>query len=69
MRNINLNESISKIQDIAMDMEGLMNVDMNEVQILIIKGFCGEISKEIISILEYIKGEILNISEEMKSIN
>jgi hypothetical protein len=69
MRNINLNESISKIQDIAMDMEGLMSVDMNEVQSLINKGFCSEESKEIISILEYIKGEILNISEEMKSIN
>ena len=69
MRNINLNESISKIQDIAMDMEGLMNVDMNEVQSFVNKGFYSEVSKEIISILEYIKGEILNISEEMKSIN
>ena len=69
MRNINLNESISKIQDIAMDMEGLMSVDMNEVQSFVNKGFCSEESKEIISILEYIKGEILNISEEMKSIN
>ncbi len=69
MRNINLNESISKIQDIAMDMEGLMNVDMNEVQSFVNKGFCSEVSKEIISILEYIKGEILNISEEMKNIN
>ena len=69
MRNINLNESISKIQDIAMDMEGLMNVDVNEVQSFVNKGLCSEGSKEIISILEYIKGEILNISKEMMSIN
>ena len=69
MRNINLIDSISEIQDISQGIEGLAKIEMCEVKSLINKGFVCESLGEIISFLEHVEGELLNISKEMKSIN